>query len=596
MKQLINNVKLIAILILTVSFLGCTNDDSKYPKVVAGFTYTVNPATGTVTFINISENARDYQWDFGDGETSTEINPVNSYFAGTYRIVLTAVNPAGASDSIDNEITIIIPTTPCSAETVESVAAATLNMTFKTEPAAGTIISDGADFAWVSNPSFDNALNSSCKVGKITKLGNNPWDNTQINLDAKLDLNANGGLKVKVYSAKAGFKVRIKLEEIGNPSNNTELEVVTTKTSAWEELTFPFAATQTNKFNKIVLFFDLNENNKDTYYFDDLKIFTRTDGGGVTPTPFDDGLLTNGNFESGSIPWIIGVGADPAPIKTVNGNTYYSVNVTAAGNSYDVNVSQKLTIVQGATYTLTFDAWSDRARSIIAGIGLSGGDFSNTVQTVNITTTRTTYSITVAATNFGASDARVLFDLGAAIGEVNIDNVSLFLQGSGGGGSGGSGSGSVIFNFENTINYFNAFEGATVANIANPQPIGNSSSRVMELVKPSGTPFYAGINSDQLLNAPVIDLSKGRIFKVKIWSPKGNVKIRMRLEQEPGVIQPPAYEIFQTLVTANEWVTLTFDFTSQAQSGYSYTRLVLNTDWDNAGTGDKYYIDDISQQ
>jgi hypothetical protein len=38
-------------------------------------------------------------------------------------------------------------------------------------------------------------------------------------------------------------------------------------------------------------------------------------------------------------------------------------------------VSQKI-IVQGKTYTLTFDAWSDRARSVIAGIGLSGGDFS----------------------------------------------------------------------------------------------------------------------------------------------------------------------------------------------------------------------------
>ena len=438
MKYLINSAKQIAILILTICLFGCTNDDSKYPKVVAGFTYTVNPATGTVTFINISENSKNYEWDFGDDETSTEINPIKSYAAGTYTIVLIANNVAGGSDTFEDEITITIPTTPCTTEALESINAATLNMTFKTEPAAGTIVNDGADFAWVSNPSFDNALNSSCKVGKITKLGNNPWDNTQINLNAKLDFNTNGGLKMKVYSAKPGFKVRIKLEEIGNPNNNTELEVPTTKTSEWEELTFPFAASQTNKFNKIVLFFDLNANNKDTYYFDDLKVYAGT-GGGVTPGAFDDGLLTNGNFESGSSSWIIGVGTDPAPVKTVNGDTFYSVNVTAAGNSYDVNVSQKLAIVQGATYTLSFDAWSDRARSILAGIGLSGGDFSNTVQTVNITTTRTKYTITVTASNFGASDARVLFDLGAAIGEVNIDNVSLFLQGSGG-GTGGSGT------------------------------------------------------------------------------------------------------------------------------------------------------------
>jgi hypothetical protein len=132
-------------------------------------------------------------------------------------------------------------------------------MTFKTEPVAGSIIADGASFAWVSNPSFDNIVNKSCKVGKITKLGNNPWDNNQIVLDGKLDFNANAGLKIKVYSAKAGFKVRIKLEDKTNAGTNTELEITTTKTNAWEELTFDFATTQTNKFDKIVIFFDLRK-------------------------------------------------------------------------------------------------------------------------------------------------------------------------------------------------------------------------------------------------------------------------------------------------------------------------------------------------
>ncbi len=71
----------------------------------------------------------------------------------------------------------------------------------------------------------------------------------------------------------------------------------------------------------------------------------------------------------------------------------------------------------------------------------------------------------------------------------------------------------------------------------------------------------------------------------------------MRLEQEPGVIDPPAYEIFQTLGNANEWVTLTFDFSSQAMSSYAYTRLVLNTDWDtDPAGGETYYIDDITQE
>ncbi|MBK85949.1 MAG: carbohydrate-binding protein, partial [Flavobacteriaceae bacterium] len=43
-------------------------------------------------------------------------------------------------------------------------------------------------------------------------------------------------------------------------------------------------------------------------------------------------------------------------------------------------------------------------------------------------TIRTTYTYTFEAIGFGAPQARVLFDLGADSGVVNIDNVSLILE------------------------------------------------------------------------------------------------------------------------------------------------------------------------
>ncbi len=141
--------------------------------------------------------------------------------------------------------------------------------------------------------------------------------------------------------------------------------------------------------------------------------------------------------------------------------------------------------------------------------------------------------------------------------------------------------------FEDGVLFFTAFEGATAAVIDNPDANGNPSSKVLELVKPAGVRFFAGINSDQTLNGPSIDLANGFIFKVKVWSPKAGINVRMRLEQEPGVIDPPAYELFQTVDTANEWVTLTFDFsTTPAQDTFVYTRLVLNTDWDTDPAGE----------
>ncbi|WP_051605796.1 carbohydrate binding domain-containing protein [Polaribacter sp. Hel_I_88] len=147
--------------------------------------------------------------------------------------------------------------------------------------------------------------------------------------------------------------------------------------------------------------------------------------------PFDSGLLTNGDFENGSDSWLVGVDDNSsAPVVTVGGNTYYSVNVTGANPTqpFLVNVSQKLNIVQGNTYVLTFDAWSDTNRSIIGGIGLSGGDFSNDSKSVNITTTKSQYELILSSDSFGAADARVLFDLNGDNGLVNIDDVSLKLQ------------------------------------------------------------------------------------------------------------------------------------------------------------------------
>lgn len=60
----------------------------------ADFQSTVNGME--VQFNNTSENADEYVWDFGDGMTSTEVNPVHIYAeSGTYNVTLTAINECG---------------------------------------------------------------------------------------------------------------------------------------------------------------------------------------------------------------------------------------------------------------------------------------------------------------------------------------------------------------------------------------------------------------------------------------------------------------------------------------------------------------------
>jgi len=64
--------------------------------------FTGNPTNGAaplvVAFTNSTSGATNYSWSFGDGNTSTAINPVNTYSsAGVYTVTLTAVGVGGTN-------------------------------------------------------------------------------------------------------------------------------------------------------------------------------------------------------------------------------------------------------------------------------------------------------------------------------------------------------------------------------------------------------------------------------------------------------------------------------------------------------------------
>lgn len=74
------------------------------PKAL--FSYTENGLE--VTFENLSQNAVSYVWEFGDGETSTEENPVHVYAKyGDYTVTLKAINAAGVGKFYEEELNLI---------------------------------------------------------------------------------------------------------------------------------------------------------------------------------------------------------------------------------------------------------------------------------------------------------------------------------------------------------------------------------------------------------------------------------------------------------------------------------------------------------
>lgn len=86
---------------------SCNKVDSAFfsikvsPKPTAAFTFSpLNPVENQATmFINQSVGATIYLWDFGDGDTSVEVNPSHIFEAtDTYTVCLKASNDAGCED------------------------------------------------------------------------------------------------------------------------------------------------------------------------------------------------------------------------------------------------------------------------------------------------------------------------------------------------------------------------------------------------------------------------------------------------------------------------------------------------------------------
>ncbi len=83
----------------------------------ASFSFTQGEGTGEewkdYTFANLSTSATTYSWDFGDGNTSTEIDGANTYAGeGTFTVTLTASDALGVTSTFSQTFDVVEPEAP----------------------------------------------------------------------------------------------------------------------------------------------------------------------------------------------------------------------------------------------------------------------------------------------------------------------------------------------------------------------------------------------------------------------------------------------------------------------------------------------------
>ena len=125
---------------------------------------------------------------------------------------------------------------------------------------------------YTDNPVTDG-INPSDRVVSVTQTPElEPWTGFFFDLSEKVDFSSNQGVIIKVYSPAAGQLINLKMEDSADPAIAKEVSVETTVANEWEELCFPFASGDSDKFDRFVLFFNFlgDKDAVTVHYFDDI--------------------------------------------------------------------------------------------------------------------------------------------------------------------------------------------------------------------------------------------------------------------------------------------------------------------------------------
>lgn len=150
-----------------------------------------------------------------------------------------------------------------------------------------------------------------------------------------------------------------------------------------------------------------------------------------------------------------------------------------------------------------------------------------------------------------------------------------------------------------TVSYpFLNFAGGDVSVIPNPDISGiNTSATVARMIKNPGE-TYAG--SVIQMAGPINFSSTTRIVKVKVWSPVAGKKLLLKFEGSPTDYDNGAFETEATVINANVWEELIFDYNSPTlfpPINDNDNKIVFFFDFGTQGDGSvnsTYYFDDIA--
>jgi len=552
----------------------------------------INNVAGNPFDINVSATAdlaASFEVYFGDqgpeeAPTPLQIGEILTYTysaVGEYSVTVVALSGGAATTEYIEVITITNPLLmPIDFED------ATLNYSF--------VDFGNAQSTVIPNPD-PTGVNTSTNVGQLLKLnGSETWAGSFLTIDEPVDFSSLNNIAVDVWTSEIGEVVKLKLENSANPDINTEVDMTTTVNQGWETLIYDFSASDlSQQYDRVVIFFDFGNVGDDTsYYFDNIRLslpavsnfINVQDFEGEAPGSFafgnvtNDGIVSNPNSSGNNTTANAMQTTKPAGAETwggtgfgVNGSINFNGTNQIRMKSYAPQagavVKVKLETVEGNVDGLTYEF--DVTTTVANQWETLTYDFSDAPDL-----DYTTYIVFYDFGNTGDGSVYYFDEIQVGLGEyIPTQAPSIAIE-----------------NFEGELpgNFsFGGVEGIQI--VENPNVSGtNTTANVMQCTKPEGSEVWGGMG----ISVDPINFSSAGMSQIQIqsYSPEVGKVIKVKLETIDGNVDGLTYEFDMTTTIANEWETLTYDFSLAPD--LDYVSFIVFYDFGNTAEG-VYHFDEI---
>ncbi len=275
-------IKIVTLLCIAATFSACDSeqlrdtsfaDFQQAPTNVSVLTSVSLDLSGNVSIAPYGDGASSFEVDLGDGSEVQEISAgtvINHvYDTGDYEVKIVARSASGVRAAEITDSFFVLSS--CIVETEENMdaSAGPLHITFLDKYAKTFSAIGGLTTKTVSNPAL-SLSNTSCNVQEVVRVsgctafaGLLKLFATPFSITADSDT-----FTIDLYGEQT---VDVNILFVGSQVFN--ITQSTTKSAAWEKLTFDLSAYHGGTITRILIYFDKGETCDDSvYYFDNIQL------------------------------------------------------------------------------------------------------------------------------------------------------------------------------------------------------------------------------------------------------------------------------------------------------------------------------------